>query len=171
MVTSNDVLRDGCFAVIGGVTYQVQIHRLETLRVHRGANDLSGAWRPDLSPDPVVDEVPCAAASRIFGVRTFAKWRGVGVRIAQVRHARGRATAFYLPIDLEVCGPQDWPRPVRSRTPPHGGLGSLKSHGNDPDDEFAGDVQLKLLTDIRQTEVDLPRDEDGNLLRAPGLQI
>lgn len=81
-------IRDGLFAVIHRVTYQVDVERLDTLGVWRGANDLSGRWRPDLSDRPVIDELPCSTASRIFGVRTFAKWGDVGVRIVHVRHDR-----------------------------------------------------------------------------------
>lgn len=139
--------------------------------MHRGAHDGSGAWQPDLSPDAVVERVPCAEASQVFGVRVFAVWRGVGVRISGVDHATGRATAWYLPGDLAARGPADWPRPVRSPAPPHGGMGSLKSHGSDPDDEFAGQVRIRLLTDIRQTRVELPQDADGNLVRVPSLEL
>lgn len=159
-------IRDGTFAVIDGVTYQVSLWRVDRMVVWRGANDLSGTWQPDLSREPVTEKVPYAAASRIFGVRTFARWGDVGVRIAQVRHDTSTATAFYIVSDLKYRGPQDWPAPVSSRTPPRPGMSSLKSHGSDPDDEFAGEVSLDELTDIRSTEVELARDGDGNL--APG---
>lgn len=159
----NDI-RDGAFAVIDGVTYQVRLWKLDVMDLWRGANDLSGTWQPDLSRTPVMEKVACSAASRIFAVRTFAKWGEVGVRIAQVRHDQNKATAFYIARDLAICGPQDWPAPVSSRTPPRPGMSSLKSHGSDPDDEFAGDVCLDELTDVRSTEVEISRDADGNLL-------
>ncbi|WP_235533941.1 hypothetical protein [Sanguibacter sp. Leaf3] len=164
MTKSRSVVRDGAFAVIGGVTYKVNLWQLDEMTVWRGANDLSGTWQPDLSRTPQIEKMPCSAASRIFAVRTFAKWGDVGVRIAQVRYDQNKATAFYIVGDLTYCGPQDWPKPVSSRTPPRPGMSSLKSHGSDPDDEFAGDVCLEELTDIRSTEVEIGRDEDGNLL-------
>lgn len=161
MTTDNSGLMQGKFAVIDGVTYSVSIWRDDELSVWRGANDRSGAWRPDTSRRPVVEPVPCARASRIFSVAVFARWGDVGVSV--VRRPDGRATAFYLPSQLRSSGPQDWPAPVSSRTPPRPGMSSLKSHGSDPDDEFAGDVDVDELTDIRRTEYDLTRDEDGNL--------
>lgn len=150
--------------MIHRVTYKVKVGRLDTLRVWRGANDLSGRWRPDLSDHPVVEELACAMASRIFGVRTFARWGDVGVRIANVRHERNKATAFYIADDLKYFGPSDWPTPMVSLTPPRPGMSSLKSHGSDPDGEYAGDVRLDELTDVRSTEVEIERDENGNLL-------
>jgi hypothetical protein len=162
---TSDPLMEGRFATIDGVTYQVRVASREVLLVHQGAHDRSGAWQPDLSPDPVVEQVPCAAASQVFGVRTFAVWRGVGMRITGVDHARGKATAWFIPNDLAVHGPPDWPRPVGLRTPPHGGMSSLRSHGSDADNEFAGEVRIRLLTDIRQTRVDMPLDADGRLAR------
>jgi hypothetical protein len=166
-----DPLMEGHFATLDAVTYQVRVASREVLLVHRGAHDRSGAWQPDLSPDPEVERVPCAEASEVFGVRVFAVWRGVGMRITGVDHARGRATAWFIPNDLAVYGPPDWPRPLGVRTPPHGGMSSLRSHGSDADNEFAGEVRIRLLTDIRQTRVDLPLDADGNLVRPPSFHI
>lgn len=163
---TSDPLMEGHFATLDDVTYQVRVVSPEALLVHRGAHDRSGAWQPDLSSDPVVERVPCAQASAVFGVRTFAVWRGVGMRITGVDHARGTATAWFIPRDLAAYGPSDWPRPLALRTPPHGGMSSLKSHGSDADDEFAGEVRIRLLTDIRQTRIDFPL-EDGTLVRTP----
>jgi hypothetical protein len=169
-ITSNPLMEGG-FATLGAVTYQVRVLGCDELLVHRDAHDRSGSWQPDLSPDPVLERVPCAEASQIFGVRTFAVWRGVGMRITGVDHARGKATAWFIPNDLAVYGPPDWPRPLGFRTPPHGGMSSLRSHGSDADNEFAGDVRIRLLTDIRQTRVDFPRDADGDLERPPSTHI
>jgi hypothetical protein len=169
MTTSADDLMEGRFAVVDGVTYQVDVWRRDELSVWRGANDISGSWKPDMSRSPVIEKVPCSQASRIFAVRVFARWGDVGVRV--VRRPRGQATAFYIPSDLATCGPEDWPTAARSRTPPRPGMSSLKSHGSDPDDEFAGDVWPGQLTDIRRTEYDLTRDEDGNLRYVGGLFV
>jgi hypothetical protein len=166
-----DPLMEGHFATLGAVTYQVRVASREVLLVHRGAHDRSGAWQPDLSPDPEVERVSCAEASDIFGVRVFAVWRGVGMRITGVDHVRDKATAWYIPNDLAVYGPPDWPRPLGLRTPPHGGMSPLRSHGSDADNEFAGEVRIRLLTDVRQTRVDMPRDADGYLVRTPSFHI
>lgn len=49
-------------------------------------------------------------------------------------------------------------------TAPRPGMSSLKSHGSDPEGEYAGEVGLDELTDVRSTEVEIERDENGNLL-------
>lgn len=172
-VTAHDApLMVGTFAVIDGVTYKVTVLDAETLRVFTDANDRSGTWQPDRSRWPVKEDRACGDASRIYGVRVFAKWRGVGVRVTRIHYNRaeypeGQVDVFYTPIDLEVYGPRDWPRPVRSRVPPHDGLRSTRVVGSDPPDEFAGGTSLDELTDIRQTEVAFPRGEHGNLHRRP----
>lgn len=172
MTSAAHEIRPGCFAVINGITYQVNFsHRDSTMSVLLDANDSSGTWMPDLAYRPAYEMMPMTAASRLFGVRTFAKWGDVGVRIVQADHRLGKATAFYVPTDLVVSGPKDWPAPRRSSVPPRDGMSTLKSHGSDPDDEFAGDVPFDQLTDIRQTEVELPRGEDGDLRTRPGLFI
>ena len=168
MTPHDEPLMVGTFAVIDGMTYQVKVRDAETLCVYMDANDRSGRWQPDRSRRPVTEVRACGDASRIYGVRVFAMWRGVGVRVIgtyynRAEHPEGEAAVFYRPNDLEISGPRDWPRPVRSMVPPHDGLRSTRVVGSDAPDEFAGGAPLDELTDIRQTEVAFPRDEHGNL--------
>lgn len=172
MVTPAHEIRPGCFAVIDGITYQVNFsHRDNTMSVLLDANDSSGIWMPDLAYRPEYEIMPMTAASRLFGIRTFAKWGDVGVRIVNAKHRLGKATAFYVPTDLQNRGPEDWPAPRHSSIPPRDGMSTLKSHGSDPDDEFAGDVPFEQLTDIRQTEIVFPLGENGDLRARPSLFI
>lgn len=172
MTAAAEPIRTGYFAVLGGVTYKVNFSlRDSTMTVLLDANDSSGKWMPDISPRPAFEVIPLSDASRLFGVRTFARWREVGVRVIEADHRVGTATAFYVPSDLERRGPRDWPSPRRSSMPPHDGMCALHAQGSGVEDQFAGVVPFDQLTDVRQTEIDLALDRDGDLAMRPSLLV